>query len=285
MVIPNLILIINEDILSYLPPWKESWHTPAVIFRTLRSGFWYYATTISWIVKTHAMTFLVSALAGPAEAGIFYFMLRLTEIIGNVGATASETSLASLASTENVAERRQKFNHCWLYVALFCLPAALIFGFQGKWLLHLWFVHQSIGWTIGLGMAIFGLAGAFSRVVVFASMGLRLIKRAALSNLAEATVNIIFAVMGYEMLGLPGVFFGGCLGVIVMLLPAKDIAALCGEPFSGAFIWSLSSLAVGMGIIAITQAGAAWTDSVVVKFAAIALAGVITLVQLRHLHR
>jgi hypothetical protein len=78
---------------------------------------------------------------------------------------------------------------------------------------------------------------------------------------------------------------GGCLGVLVMLLPAKNIAAFCGERFFGAFIGSLSSLAAGMGIIAITQAGTVWTDSIVLKFAAIAMAGVITLIQLRHLHR
>jgi len=285
MIIPNLILIINAGILSCLPPWKESCYRPAVICRTLRSGVWYYATTIALVIKTHALTFVVSALAGPAVAGIFYFMLRLTEIIANVGATASETSLASLASTESTAERRQKFNHCWLYVALFCLPAALIFDFQGKWLLHLWFVHQSFAWMTGLGMAIFGLAGAFSRVVVNASMGLRLIKRAALSNLAEAAINVIFAVIGYKLAGLPGVLLGGCLGVLVMLLPAKDIAALCGESFSGAFVRSLSSLAAGMGIIAVTQAGAALTHSVVLKFGAIALAGVMVLIQLRRLYR
>lgn len=285
MIIPNLILIIKAGIPSLLPPWKESCYTPAVIIRTLRSGVWYYATTIALVVKTHALTFVVSALAGPAEAGIFYFMLRLTETIGNLGATASETSLASLASTESAAERRTKFNHCWLYVALFCLPGALIFCFQGNWLLHLWFAHQSFVWMAGLGMAIFGLAGAFSRVVVNASMGLRLIKMAALYNLAEATINVIFAVIGYKLAGLPGVLLGGCLGVLVMLLPARNIAALCGESFCGAFVWPLSSLGVGMGIIAITQAGAFLTDSIVLKFAAIAMAGVITLIQLRHLHR
>ena len=285
MILPNVILIIRADIHSQFPSWKEWPRTPAVIFRTLRAGVWYYATTIALIIKTHALTFVVSALAGPAEAGIFYFMLRLTEIIGNLGATASETSLASLAATESTTERRQKFNHCWLYVALFCLPGALIFGFQGNWLLHLWFAHQNFVWTAGLGMAIFGLAGAFSRVVVNASMGLRLIKMAALANLAEAATNVICAVIGYKLAGLPGVVLGGCLGVLAMLPPARNIAALCGESFSGAFIRPLSSLAAGMGIIAVTQAGAALTHSVVLKFAAIALAGVIALIQWRRLHR
>jgi O-antigen/teichoic acid export membrane protein len=282
---PNLILILRAGIPSQFPSGRE-WHcTPGVFFRTLRSGAWYYATTIALVIKTHALTFVVSALAGPAEAGIFYFMLRLTEIIGNLGATASETSLASLAATENPAERGQKFNHCWQYVALFCLPGALVFGAQGNWLLHLWFPRQGLVWMAGLGMAVFGLAGAFSRVVVNASMGLRLIKMAGLANLAEAATNVIGAVIGYRLAGLPGVMLGGCLGVLAMLPPAKNIAALCGESFSGAFIRPLSSLAIGLGIMAVTQAGAAWTHSLILKFAAIALAGVIVLIQLRRLHR
>jgi O-antigen/teichoic acid export membrane protein len=284
-IIPNVILIIRADIHSLFPSWKE-WHwTPAVIIRTLRAGIWYYATTIALIVKTHALTFVVSALAGPAEAGVFYFMLRLTEVIGNLGATASETSLASLAATESAADRRQKFNHCWLYVALFCLPGALIFCFQGNWLLHLWFARQNFIWTTGLGMAVFGLAGAFSRVVVNASMGLRLIKMAALANLAEAATNVICAVIGYKLAGLPGVVLGGCVGVLAMLPPAKNIARLCGESLAGAFVRPLAGLVAGMGIIAITQAGAALTHSVILKFAAIGLAGIIALIQLRRLHR
>ena len=134
-------------------------------------------------------------------------------------------------------------------------------------------------------MAVFGLAGAFSRVVVNASMGLRLIKMAALSNLAEAVTNVICAVIGYQLAGLPGVLLGGSLGVLAMLPPAKNIAKLCGEPFSRAFVRPLSSFAAGMGMIAVTQAAAALTHSVILKFAAIALAGVIALVHLRRLHR
>jgi O-antigen/teichoic acid export membrane protein len=285
MITPNVVLIIKSGIPSSFPSWQEWRCTPPVVFQTLRSGAWYYATTIALVIKTHALTFVVAALAGPAEAGIFYFMLRLTEIIGNLGATASETSLASLAATESATERRQKFNHCWMYVALFCLPGGLIFGFQGNYLLHFWFPRQSFVWAAGLGMAIFGLAGAFSRVVVNASMGLRLIKTAALSNLLEAATNVIGAVIGYKLAGLTGVLLGGCLGVFAMLPPARKIAVLCGERFSGAFVRPLSGLAAGMGVIAITQGGAVLAHSVTLKCAAIALAGIIALIQLRRLHR
>lgn len=295
MIVPNLVLILQAKIPSHLPHWKEWRFRPFVIFGTLRAGFWFYATTIALIIKTHALTFVVSALAGPAEAGIFYFMLRLTEIIANLGSTASETSLASLASTENPEDRRQKFNHCWSYVGLFCLSGALVLCFQGNWLLHFWF-HKEFVWVAGVGMAIFGLAGAFSRVVVNASMGLRLIKMAALSNLAEAAINVVLAVIGYRigsnlagsedtLAGLSGVLLGGCTGALVMTLTAKNIARLCAESFWGAFVRPLSGLVIGMGIIALTEAGASLTHSMVLRFAAIALAGVVTLIQLRHLHR
>ena len=284
-IVPNLILMAKAGIISQVFPLKGSHCKPAVIFRTLHCGAWYYATTIALIVKTHALTFVVSALAGPAEAGIFYFMLRLTEMIGNLGATASETSLASLASTKSALERGQKFNHCWLYVALFCLPGAVIFGFQGNWLLHLWFRDQQFVWVVGVGMAVFGLAGAFSRVVVNASMGLGLVKMAGVSNLCEAATNTICAVIGYKLAGLPGVLLGGCLGVLIMFLPAKKIAHLCGEHFSGAFVRPLAWLGVPLVLIITTQAAAALAHSVALKFASIAFAGVVTLFQWRRLHR
>ena len=285
MIVPNLILIIQAGILPLLPSWKEFAGSPRVVFGTLRSGIWYYATTIALVIKTHGLTFVVSALAGPAQAGIFYFMLRLTEILSSLGSTASETSLASLASTEIAGERRQKLNHCWQYVALFCLPGALVFAFQGGWLLRLWFPHQNLLWPAGLGMAVFGLAGAFSRMVVNASMGLQLVKAAAVSNLAEAALNVCGALIGYQSAGLPGVLAGGCAGVLMMLRPARGIAARCGESFFNAFVRPLSSLAAGMAIVAFTEAAAASTGSFTLKFAAVAVVGIITLIQLRRLHR
>ena len=285
MIVPNLVLIQRAGIGPLLPVWTDFTHSPGVIFRTLRSGIWYYATTIAWVIKTHGLTFVVSALAGPAEAGIFYFMLRLTEILSSLGSTASETSLASLASTEIAAERRQKLDHCWRYVALFCLPGALIFAFQGPWLLRLWFVHQNFRWSAGLGMAAFGLAGAFSRVAVNASMGLGLVEMAAISNLGEAAVNVCCAVIGYHLAGLPGVLLGGSLGVLIMLRPAKGIAARCGQSSFNAYLRPLSIFAAGTTAVAVTEAAAAWTNSLAVNAAAIALAGAVTLIQLRRLHR
>lgn len=285
MIVPNVVLMVKAGIHSQLFSLKGWYCKPSVIYHTLRSGVWYYTTTLALTLKTHGLSFFVSHLAGPAAAGVFYFMLRLTETIANLGTTASETSLASLASSENPTERSQKFNHCWLYVALFCLPGAVIFAFQGNWILHLWFRHQDFLRIVGVGMAIFGLAGAFSRVVVNASMGLNLVKMAGLSNLAEAAVSTIGAVVGYKLAGLPGVLIGGSVGSLIMLLPAQKLAALCGEKFSDAFVRPLGGLNLALALIAVTQIAAAFTPNFVVRFASFALAGAITLSQWRRLHR
>jgi hypothetical protein len=285
MIIPNVVLMMKAGIHSQLLSLKGLNCKPSVIFHTLRSGVWYYTTTLALTLKTHGLNFFVSALAGPAAAGVFYFMLRLTEMIANLGTTASETSLASLASSENPTERSQRFNHCWLYVALFCLPGTVVFAFHGSWVLHLWFRDQNFLRIVGAGMAIFGLAGAFSRVVVNASMGLNLVKLAALSNLAEAITSTIGAVVGYKLVGLPGVLIGGSIGSLIMLLPAQKLAALCGEKFSDAFVRPLGSLNYALALITVTQVAAAFTQSFVVRSASIALAGAITLSQWRRLHR
>src|SRR5262249_16953541 len=112
-----------------------------------------------------------------------------------------------------------------------------------------------------------------------------LVKMAALSNLAEAAVSTIGAVIGYKLGGLPGVLIGGSIGSLIMLLPAQKIAALCGERFFDAFVRPLGSLNLALALITVTQIAGGFTQSFVARAACIALAGAITLSQWRRLHR
>lgn len=284
--IPNFVLAVRSGLLPLLTRWSQYRCHPRIIRRTLREGFWYYLTTVSLVVKTHGLTFVVSAIAGPAEAGMFYILLRLTEIVGNVGATASETSLASLAAANHVAERRSNFQQSWLYTGVFCLHGALVMGLLGEPLLKFWLpdkglVPPGVGWA----MALFGLAGAFSRVVVNAAMGLRLVKGAAIANALEAALALVGAVIGYHHADLPGLFIGGSTGLIFLLFPARKIALACATGLAGLYVVPLLGLLPGLGVAGALQWGAAHFSWPPAWFAALGISGGVALWQLRRLHR
>jgi O-antigen/teichoic acid export membrane protein len=284
--IPNFIVAAKHGIYA-LFPWRDrSVFHPLVVLETLRSGIWYYLTTVSLIIKGHALTFVVSALAGPAEAGLFYILLRVTEIIGNVGATASETSLASLATARSDEERAKSFRQSWLYVSVFCLHGAVVLALLGEPLLRLWLPgdHQIVA-GLGAAMAAFGLAGAVSRVAVNASMGLGIVRMAATGNLAEALLDVGLATVGYRLAGLPGLLVGGSLGLVAMLPVSNRVARLCGESFLAAYGRPLLLLVPGLSIAAVLQALAGRSSSPMVWLVAMGLSGIAAIWQLRRIHR
>jgi O-antigen/teichoic acid export membrane protein len=285
LIAPNLVVAARSGLLAHAP-WKYFLRFgPRVAIRTLRDGAWYYLTTVSLVMKTHLLTFLVSALAGPAEAGIFYVLLRLSEVVGNVGATASETSLAALAGARSETERFQNFSHSWLYVAVFCLHGALVFALLGDQLIHLWLPGaELLPRGAGAALAAFGLAGAFSRVVVNAAMGLDITRLAALANLAEAMTAVILAGVGYHLGGLTGLLIGGSTGVVFLLPPAQKIARLCGRGFFGLYATPLLVLVPGLLGAGALQGAAGLSASWPVWGAALLISGLIALWQLRKVH-
>jgi O-antigen/teichoic acid export membrane protein len=285
LTIPNLVIAWRSDLFE-LAPWRRfSQFTPRIFWNTLRSGLWYYLTTLSLIGKTHALTFLVSAMAGPAEAGIFYLLLRLSEIVGNVGATASETSLAALAAAPGPEERRENFRQSWLHVALFCTQGALVFIFLIHHLLSLWLHHEElIPRHIGLTLAAFGLAGAFSRVVVNASMGLSLIRPAAIAGLWEAGGSICAAAAGFHFWGLPGLFLGGSLGIVALLPVSNRISERCGWKSFIQWFSFLLPLLPGFATSAVILCAASWSHCATVWILSLIPCGVILLLQLKVLH-
>ncbi len=286
LIVPNLIYAWRGGVFA-LRPWA---HVRSFGHRelagTLRAGFWYYLTTVSLVAKTHALTFVVAAFAGPAEAGLFYILLRLTEIVGTVGATASETTLASLAAAPTPAERAVRFRQCWLYVAIFCLHASIALTFLGESMLRYWLPmdHQIVA-GLGLAMALFGLAGAVSRTAVNASMGLGLVRGAAQANAVEAGVDIALACAGCVAFGLTGVLVGGSIGVLAMLPALLRIARECGQTMVAACIQPLGRLVPGLLVAAVAQGLAAAYGGLPAWLASLAVAGVVALAQLRAVHR
>jgi len=243
MTLPNLLVAFRTGLFSLIPLCELQRFRPETAMQTLHRGFWYYMTTISLIGKTHALTFLVSVIAGPAEAGIFYILLRFSEIISNVAATSSETSLAALTAASGTREKESLFLQSWLHVALFSITGALFFLFLTSRLLTLW-LHGAVNLPlhVGLGLALFGLSGAFSRVVVNSSMGLDLTRPAALAGVGEALLGILGAVFGYHAAGLSGLLMGGSLGFLCLIPIASMISHRCGLQNAWNWIRSLTPL-------------------------------------------
>lgn len=285
LTVPNVVVAWRTGLFA-MAPWKGlAQFGPRVAWKTLHSGMWYYMTTVSLVGKTHALTFLVSAMAGPAEAGLFYVLLRFSEIVGNVGATASETSLAALSSATDPKERRDCFRQSWLHVALFCTHGSLVFIFLTKHLLSLWLHGEgNVPHAIGITLAAFGLTGAFSRVVVNASMGLDLTRPAAIAGAWEALLSILGAAAGYHLGGLPGLFLGGSIGILCLIPVTGMISGKCGWRSLWDWFVALRRLLPGFLAAGGILYASSLSRSPFVWFGALAACGGIALWQLRAIH-
>lgn len=286
LIVPNLVYAARDGVLA-LRPWTFlPAFGPRVALATLRDGGWFYLTTVALIVKTHALTFVVAAMAGPAEAGVFYILLRLTEIVGNVGATASETSLAELAAGPDDRHRGRSFRQSWSYVALFSLHAVVALVLLGRPMLELWLAgHYVLPAATMFAIGAFGLAGAFSRVVVNAAMGLNAVRPAALANCAEAAVDVGLAALGYYLAGLPGLFVGGAVGVLCLLPVAGRLTRFFDAGPAGTYLRPLGPLLPGLALAAVLQGTAAAAGSMIGWGLALAVTAAVALLQLRRLHR
>ena len=256
------------------------------IVETLRHGGWFYATTIALVAKSHLLTFLVASVAGPAAAGTFYILLRFSEAAGVLGATASDTNLASLASAPDAEERAKRFGHSYLYAALFCLHAAVFLAILCETFLHLWLPQETnIPLGIGAALAIFGLGGAFSRIVVNSAMGVGEIKAAALGNLTEASLILLSAPFLLKWEGLRALFAFGGLASLALLPAARRLAARTGKTMTELYLRPIVSLLPGLAANAALFALGFWIG----HWYGLAIAGaggaVVALYEWRRLHR
>ena len=257
---PNLILFIRSGIwrelsLPRLPAW------PSVARNTLRHGFPYYLTTVALIAKTHGLTFFISALAGPAEAGIFYVLLRLSEILSNVAGASSETSVATLAGVPS-AERPRLFQKAWAWISLTCFHGALVLVFWVPRFWDIWLPNfTSLPPSLWPALALFGFAGAWSQMAVNASMGLDRVRSAAAIVMLEAILTVTGALWGYDHGEFTGLFFGGCLAVLATLAQSFHLRHALGETFRRTWLQPWIPLLPGLALSAATLYAGSWLTS------------------------
>jgi O-antigen/teichoic acid export membrane protein len=286
LILPNLILFFTGGLLR-----TKFWHewprlTLRHILGTLHSGGWFYATTIAYVAKTHALTFLVSAVGGPAAAGIFYILLRITEIVGGLGATSSETSQASLANETTAAGRGKNFLRSYTYTLIFCLHGVLIIGFLTRMLLEHWLPKQAATLPPGItwAMALYGLGVAFSKTVVNAAMGTGLVRQAAIGNLIEAALVLACGLALQPLFGLTGLFMGSGLASLALLPTAFHLSKNFAQHFSETWLQPVALQVLPL-LISGTALGAAWFfHSVILAMATMGLVGLLAIASIRRSH-
>lgn len=242
LIIPNLLLLARNLPRKSLHLWSKSFPIREAL-TTLVHGFPYYLTTIALIGKTHGLTFLISAMAGPAEAGIFYILLRLSETLSNVASTSSETSVATLASDTTRSQRILLFRQSWTWVLLFSLHGALALTLIGPTLWNWWLPSfSSLPPIVWPALALFGWMGGWSQMTTNSSMGLGLIQSAAVVCLTEAVLTIVLAYLGFLHDGFSGLFFGGALAGLVTGFQSVRITKSLQEPFLRLWLHPMSEL-------------------------------------------
>ena len=283
LIIPNLLLLFRN-----LP--KESLHlrSKSVPLReaigTWVHGFPDYLTTIALIGKTHGLTFLISAIAGPAEAGIFYLLLRLSETLSNVASTSSETSVATLAFDTTQSQRILLFRQSWTWVLLFSLHGALALTLIGPTLWNWWLPSfSSLPLMVWPALALFGWMGGWSQMTTNSSMGLGLIQSAAFVCLTEAVLTIVLAFIGFSHGGFAGLFFGGAMAGLVTGFQSIRIADSLQEPFLRLWLHPLKKLLPGLILSGLILLGATSIHNLWACILALLILGVLVLRQMKQL--
>ena len=287
LTLPNLYLYLTA-VIGQSRFWHE-WHRLQWrnVAATLHSGGWYYVTTLSLVAKTHALTFIVSAVGGPAAAGTFYILLRITEIVGGLGATSSDTSLASLANETEPARRAENFRHGYLYALVFCLNGVLVIGFLTRMLLAHWIPKEVAGLPIGVGwsMAAYGLSGAFSKIVVNAAMGTGMVRKAAIGNLIEAILVLLSGVVLQPFFGLNGLFIGAALAMVALLPTASALSKNFGQTSFETWLAPIKSQVVPVLCCGLVLGLAAWSGNLFAGAGAVGVTGLAVIYSIKRLHR
>jgi O-antigen/teichoic acid export membrane protein len=285
LIAPNVLLLIR-----HIP--KESFYllSSSISLRqslfTLVDGFPYYLTTMALIGKTHGLTFMISAVAGPAEAGVFYILLRLSEALSNVASTSSETSVATLAFDTARSRRILLFRQSWTWVLLFSLHGVLALALIGEPLWDWWLPTldplPSLVWP---ALALFGWMGAWSQMTTYSSMGLGLIRSAALISLAEALLTVGLATYGFIHAGFAGLFFGGAIAGLVTGFQSVRIAKSLQEPFLRLWLYPLRELMPGLLLSALILLGASLIHTPWVCILALLIPAALVLWQMKQLSK
>jgi O-antigen/teichoic acid export membrane protein len=217
-------------------------------FTTVKNSVGYNFINAMWLAKTHGLTLVVAHLAGESVAGVFFLVLRLSELIGVLGAVGCDAGMAPLARAAGAEERQRAFVMPYRFTALCMGQAALIITFYGSWLLELLHVATA-GSAAGWLAALLGISIGMNRIFCLAGMSLGLLRTCSLLAGLEASVTLILAANGSQANPIHWCVWSAIIGSIVLLPLAWKIAhcipggvfALWVQPLGSiAWVWAVS---------------------------------------------
>jgi O-antigen/teichoic acid export membrane protein len=249
---------------------------------TLKESFWFNLCTGTWCAKTYGTTFLVAAIDGPATAGIFFILLRLSEIISGLGAISSDVSLGELAQVRSIRDQRRSFASSYTWAVILCCHLALTIGFGSREFLRMWLsAVPAPSNLVGVLIAAMGLASAFNRTVTYAAMATGKAKNAALAGLLETACYLLLVALTASRSASLLLQLGVASASMLTLLPlARTLSHRLGCSSVELWIRPLKAVLPPLVISALIQSAAFASGSSILKSLAVLSAGILCLMNL-----
>jgi len=282
------------QVLPYLWIWRRSGLAKELVFGVMKwedylstyySSGWLYLNSLVWLIRSHAMPFLISAMAGPAQAGVFYILLRMSEVISTLGAASCETLLASLRGTKSVEEKLSNFHHTYAYCLVFCGFSTIMLACLGQPMVALFFSKQlQIRELDTIAVAFFGITSAFSLLLFWSGYGVNIIRPMALSSLLVGSLSFLGCYLFQSRYGYAVVFGFGAMANIVMIPCASLITRALGS--STKRVWwepakrVIPILAIAGGILIVAY----FSHNIPVQFLTLTVVSALALYEWKRLH-
>jgi len=240
----GLLSLSNAVLFIYRSGWRNyvfptiAMFSPKCLATSYHSALSINLISISGLAKTHGLTLVVSAIDGPATAGVYFIFLRLAEIISSLGAVSNDLLLAELPRATSPAARResfravQRFSLTLTFLAAACV-ALLTPGFLKIWLK----MDPPLGNWGGLLTAFYGLSTAFRHTACNAGAALSSGRLAAAGGIGEAIVALALASALQVYFGIGGTLVGATLSAVALIPAAKLVAHSCGSNPWRLWLW------------------------------------------------
>lgn len=251
------------------------------LMNALGSGRWLNLITASWIGQSYGLVFLVSWLLGPAAAGTFFLYLKLAELLGVLGASASEPTIAAVAGATTLLDRKRHFATSYRSAVVLCLAGASAYAFFTGELFQYWLHRPADQLYIGLLIGLFGIATGFTRIVAAGSIAVDRARSAALA-MSGGALLLVAALVAFHKHGLEVILLAGVCSPVLLVPTAREIAREVGSTSPEMWIGPIRDFLPALVIICSVHAVAASTGSLV--FTGVALA-ISALVALRYLFK